>query len=365
MNRSVERRQFGAIGTVPGEILIGRRCTHPDRGRVRCPAAPLVAAGVRRAGHQAREVPHLRLIAGSEGGDGVSFTASYLDRDGCAVGLVAAAHRTDEAGLAAAREVIMTWSAVWRTRRVMIADVRNACVREPAGSASDTRRRRLGPLRDRACGAPAMTSPSPICPHVAQVHAEARRFADRGDHVVVIGNREHPEASALLALAPGRSVVVESEDDVAALHLPADRVSYLVQPGAVIEQAMPVLAGLRRRYPSLRGAHPDHLCYAGSDRTETIRLVTATSDRTILLGDPDGTAMPGPTVEAVHDPTLLRPAWLAGAECIGIVPAGPSSGRLLTRLVDLLSGLGPLSVVRRRVVTGIDSAAEHNMSNSL
>jgi hypothetical protein len=58
MNRSVERRQFGAIGTVPGEILIGRRCTHPDRGRVRHPAASLVAAEVRRAGHRAQEVPH-------------------------------------------------------------------------------------------------------------------------------------------------------------------------------------------------------------------------------------------------------------------------------------------------------------------
>jgi len=47
MNRSVERRQFGAIGTIPGEILVGHHYTHPVRGPVRCPAAPLVAAQAR------------------------------------------------------------------------------------------------------------------------------------------------------------------------------------------------------------------------------------------------------------------------------------------------------------------------------
>jgi 4-hydroxy-3-methylbut-2-enyl diphosphate reductase len=381
MNRSVERRQFGAIGTIPGEILVGHHYTHPVRGPVRCPAAPLVTAGLRRAGHRVREVPCLHLAAHGDG-DGSLFAASYIDRGGHAVGLVAAVHRADEARLAAAREVIMTWSAVWRTRRVMVADVRNACAASAfAVEIPGPRRRRfasLSPSRDRASGS-TMTMPPAVhvpedpgvaatCAHVARAHAEAQQFADNGDHLVVIGSRDHAEASALLARAPGRGVVVESEEEVAALDLPADRVGYLVQPGARIEAAMAVLASLRRRYPRSRGAHPDHLCYAGSDRLETIRLVIGASDRTILLGDPDATTScvtNAATVEVVDDPTLLRPAWLAGAECVGVVPAGPPGAALLPRLIGLFSGLGPLVVLHRRVITGIASAETGEVSNSL
>jgi 4-hydroxy-3-methylbut-2-enyl diphosphate reductase len=393
MNRSVERRKFGIIGTVPGEILVGRLYLHPARGPVHCPAAPLVAAGARRAGHRVRETSRLHLAACDD--DGVLFAASYLDRDGRAIGLAAAAHHTDEAGLAAAHELIMTWSAVWRTRRVVVADVRGACAgaryaHEPAGSTPVPTPRRTGSLPDvrehtsgdrttlrpavgalvrapgsaQGTGVPVVDA---VCPHVARAHAEAQRFADRGDHVVVIGRRGHAEASALLARAPGCGVVVESEEDVAALRLPADRVSFVVQPGMVLEQAMAVIAGLRRRYPSLRGAHPDHLCYAASDHLETIRLVAGTSDRTILLGDPDLTtlcALTASTVEVVRDPVVLRPAWLAGAECVGVVPVGPSGEQLTSQLVGLLSGLGPLSVVRRRVTTGFDAVEGQEMSNS-
>ncbi len=347
-----------------------------------CPAAPLVVAGLRRAGHRVRETSCLRLAAC---GEGELFAASYIDPDGHAIGLAAAAHQTDEAGLAAVREVIMTWSAVWRTRRVMVADIQDACTASPyaheaAGATPDHRRRRIDLVpaqRGRTSGARmtmALAVDSVVgavddatCPHVDRAHAEAQRFADRGDHVVIIGQRDHAEASALLALTPERSVVVESEEDVAALRLPADRVSYVVQPGTTIEGAMSALASLRLRYPRSRGAHPDHLCYAASDRLETTRLVIGGSDLTILLGDPEeaaSCATNAPTMEVLSDPTALQPSRLA-AECIGVVPVGQLGVRLLPRLVTVLSGLGPLAVIHRRITTRTDFAGSWEMTNAL
>ena len=127
-----------------------------------------------------------------------------------------------------------------------------------------------------------------------------------------------------------------------------------MQPGVAIESAKAVLAGLRRRYPRARSAHPDYLCYAASDRLATIRLVIDASDLTILLGDPEVTASNAASVEIVGDPaTTLRPSWLAAAECVGIASMDSSSVRPLTRLIDMLSGLGPLAVVHRRVTTRI------------
>ena len=48
------------------------------------------------------------------------------------------------------------------------------------------------------------------CPLVGKVHAEARRFAGRGDTVVLIGHDGHDETEGTLGEVPGRIQLVES-----------------------------------------------------------------------------------------------------------------------------------------------------------
>ncbi|MGH9059420.1 MAG: 4-hydroxy-3-methylbut-2-enyl diphosphate reductase, partial [Acidimicrobiales bacterium] len=57
------------------------------------------------------------------------------------------------------------------------------------------------------------------CPLVAKVHAEARRFADRGDLVVLIGHAGHEEVEGTMGEAPEQIVLVQSTEDVDALEL--------------------------------------------------------------------------------------------------------------------------------------------------
>ena len=65
------------------------------------------------------------------------------------------------------------------------------------------------------------------------------------------------------------------------------RVSYLLQPGIPVEDAAPVIAALRSRFPALHGPHPDGFCYAASDRAETVRVIASASDAVLVLGAPD------------------------------------------------------------------------------
>src|ERR1035438_2693319 len=48
------------------------------------------------------------------------------------------------------------------------------------------------------------------CPLVTKVHAEARRFAARGDTVILIGHAGHEEAEGTLGQAPGSTILVET-----------------------------------------------------------------------------------------------------------------------------------------------------------
>ena len=146
----------------------------------------------------------------------------------------------------------------------------------------------------------------------------------------------------------------------AALRVDPARISYIVSPGTVIEEAASVIRALRARYPHLRGQHPDGFCYTTSDRMESARAVSAVCDIVFVLGSassPETGALAdvarssGKPVHIVDDLTHLRPDHLPGAENIGIV-VSPSGPPLLCRtVVGALSGLGPMSLLLRRVST--------------
>jgi 4-hydroxy-3-methylbut-2-enyl diphosphate reductase len=372
---------------MPGTLVVGW-FEHPSRGRVRCSAAPLVAASLRRLGHQVRE-EHGWLKPEPGSADGVLFTASYLDRTGCSVGFGVAAHNSDRAGMCAARDAVDAWSAVWRTRRVMVASAGPLCTgvqraQQIVRRVPQARRRWIASIEDLndvpsevTAALPAQGVPLVVrstanargmemidatCPIVSAAYVELHRFTQRGDHVIVVGKSDHAAVSALIGQAPGKVVVVESVEEVAALQLDPDQLSYMIQPGVMIDEAVRVVAALRARYPRIRGAHPDGLCYQASDRAETVRIVAAACDRMFILGTPDSAdtaelialaASPRTSVHVIDDPTQLRPSWLAGAECIGVAVGQSAPPSLQQTLVHILSGLGPMSVVHRQVTTDI------------
>jgi 4-hydroxy-3-methylbut-2-enyl diphosphate reductase len=329
MNRSVERRRVAVRGTRSGELVVGW-FVHPTRGRVRCPAAPLVAANLRTQGHRVRE-EHGWLEPAAGDTDGVMFAASYLDPSGAAIGLAVAAHHADQAAIRTAQEAVHAWSAAWRSRRLVVAAAEPCCASE--------------------------SSPLDACPRVVAARQAVDRFAQRGDTIVLIG---HPALGPLSA----DMVRVASAAEVADLQLDPDRVSYLVTPGTVLEQATPVVTALRARYPRLRGAHPGSLCYVASDQLATVRAVATRCDRFIVLGDPNATdtaelVRAAGTRKPVHVLDRLdqvRSAWFAGAESVGLATARSTPPLLLHALIDALSGMGPMSVVRQRVVTELASS---------
>src|SRR5436189_1731027 len=52
------------------------------------------------------------------------------------------------------------------------------------------------------------------CPLVTKVHVEARKFAEQGYTIVLIGHAGHEEVEGTTGEAPERIVLIESEEDV-------------------------------------------------------------------------------------------------------------------------------------------------------
>ena len=407
-------REFVAPGiqVTPGEVLVPTEVGDPVRGPVPCPAAPLVGGSLARKGKQVGYAPvgHCVDPSDDEGGAAV-FVATCLHRDGTTAAVAAAASPVDRVAVAAARAAVDEWSAVFGTRRLLAAAspwcdgatqaldaVRRAVegrgtvhvcgelagdaeaiaglaeqgvvfVRSldqvPDGAAVVFPAHGAGPEAHAEAETRGLEVIDATCPLVARVHAEARKFAERGDDLVLIGQPDHAAVAGIVGQAPEKTTVVSisTPASTSALQVAdARQVSYLVQPGIPVEDFAPVTAALRSRFPAVRGPHPDGFCYAASDRAETIRVIASASDVMLVLGSPDspdskqisGLARAcGARTHVIGEPGDIVPAMLSGTSAIGVAESTSARPALAGQVTRALSGLGPLSVTNRRVSTDI------------
>ncbi|TDV55369.1 4-hydroxy-3-methylbut-2-enyl diphosphate reductase [Actinophytocola oryzae] len=299
---------------------------HPDRGWVHCPANCLLAAHLRGVGLRVRTVDAVISPGRGEPGEALLLAMSYVDIDGFAVGLGAAAQAVDHVGIAAIEDAVGIWSGVVRTRRALLAS----------------------PLSVAAAKGTALAA------------ERAREFADRGDTVLVVGQAGRA-ASEVLARAPHATALITSTTRARTATAPApEKVSFVVAPGIAIEDAVDIVAVLRARFPSLRGQYPGEFCYEASDQREAVRSVTAASDL-VLICDPDGDSATqemvrsigsgAPGVRRLTQTGQICAQWLTDVATVGLVSTSPGGERLAWEVVAALSGLGPLAVATRAVST--------------
>jgi 4-hydroxy-3-methylbut-2-en-1-yl diphosphate reductase len=358
----------------------------PERGQVRCDAAPLLATELASQRVPSRVRPP---VDGPGEPNGVLLAVSYTDRRGVAAGFAVAAHRDDAAGVVAAEEAIDRWRGLLRSRRLLVADVPALCwgghraarmirQRRPAvslglqtgdpdglpvvGDLVPDRGSVLVPSQGAPLAARAEIAARGIpvvdatCPLVATAQADAMARADDSDLVVVIGDPAHAAARVLLSYAGDAAVLAASPQDVAVLTAPSSNVSFVIEPGLSAERAMPVLRALRTRFPRLHGHHFDAFCDATSDREQTIMSVALASELTfVLAADPaearriaDLAAVPVQVVARLGD---LNPSVLNDATSLGLVTGLSADPALARELTMAISGLGPLSVRRRSART--------------
>src|SRR3954453_6944070 len=92
----------------------------------------------------------------------------------------------------------------------------------PAGSPVVFSAHGVAPSVREAADARRLTSIDATCPLVTKVHTQARRFAERGYTVVLIGHAGHEEVVGTTGEAPESIVLVESVADAERVALPDD-----------------------------------------------------------------------------------------------------------------------------------------------
>lgn len=199
------------------------------------------------------------------------------------------------------------------------------------------------------------------CPLVSKVHAEARRFAARGDTVVLIGHAGHEEVEGTLGQAPESTVLIQHPEDARNLDVPdPSRVSYLTQTTLAIDETAEVIEALRERLPLLGEPPSDDICYATTNRQNAVRALLDEADLLLVVGSANSSnslrlvelaTRRGVAAYLIDGPQDIDPTWLENAATVAVSAGASAPPILVDRVVEALSKAGTITVEERTVTT--------------
>jgi 4-hydroxy-3-methylbut-2-enyl diphosphate reductase len=199
------------------------------------------------------------------------------------------------------------------------------------------------------------------CPLVSKVHAEARHFAADGDTIFLVGHVGHEEVEGTQGEAPGAIRIVQDVHEAELVDVPdPERVSFLTQTTLAVDETNEVVDVLRSRFPQLRGPKTDDICYATTNRQQSVRAVAEQADVVLVVGSKTSSnslrlvevaQREGASAYLVDDEADVDVAWLRGASAIGLTAGASAPEELVDRLVAALGALGAINVEERTTTT--------------
>ncbi len=198
------------------------------------------------------------------------------------------------------------------------------------------------------------------CPLVTKVHVEARKFAQRGYTIVLIGHEGHEEVEGTTGEAPDQTVLVQTEEDVDTLEVDdPDRIAYITQTTLSVDETSSIIARLKERFPNAVGPKTDDICYATTNRQAAVKELSRECDLVLVIGSTNSSNSNrlvevarehGADSHLIDNHLQVDEAWLEGVETVGITSGASAPEELVERLVEFFRERGATDVSELRTV---------------
>ena len=244
-------------------------------------------------------------------------------------------------------------------------------VRERGGKLSDTvvfSAHGVSPAVREQADALGLATIDATCPLVTKVHSEAKKYARRGYHILLIGDSTtHQEVVGTRGEAPDQTTVVSvvgnrKHDpelaDAETVSVPdPEKVLVLTQTTLSVDDTNRTIEILRKRFPKLVTPTRDDLCYATKNRQDAVRRIASdvelflvvtssySSNGMRLLELADSLTGNAKRLESVAD---IREGWLCGIRSVGLTSAASTPDDLVQEIVSFFRERNPaLQVVEQ------------------
>ena len=192
------------------------------------------------------------------------------------------------------------------------------------------------------------------CPLVTKVHLEAIRFARQKYRIILIGHPGHEEVEGTMGEADSRIALVSSVAEAETVEVEdPDRVAYITQTTLSMEDTRPIVEALKRRFPRIAGPAKADICYATQNRQVAVRALARHAPVILVIGSKNSSnsnrlveeaELAGARAYLVDDASGVDPAWLEGADTVGLTSGASAPEFLVDQMVAHLKSLGAVEV---------------------
>ncbi len=199
-----------------------------------------------------------------------------------------------------------------------------------------------------------------VCPLVTKVHVQARRYAEEGYTIVLIGHAGHEEVVGTTGEAPDATILVQTVEEAEALELPPDaKLAYVTQTTLSVDETGEIITALRRRFPEIRAPRKEDICYATSNRQWAVKEMLSEIDLLLVIGSRNSSnsnrlvetaVAAGTAAHLIDDETEIDEDWLEGVETVGITSGASAPEKLVARVCDWFRARGVDDIEAYRLV---------------
>ena len=193
-----------------------------------------------------------------------------------------------------------------------------------------------------------------VCPLVSKVHAEARRYADSGHLVALVGHADHVEVIGTQGERPEATVVVESPEQAAQLDSGGKPIAVISQTTLSLDDVRSTVDALETRFGGLKRPAADDICYATQNRQDAVKRLAEEATLILVIGSPTSSNAQrlvevarnaGAAAELIDGESELGKESLAGHAVVGLTAGASTPEELVEATISRLAAHGYADVV--------------------
>ncbi len=189
------------------------------------------------------------------------------------------------------------------------------------------------------------------CPLVTKVHLETKKAARDGFDVLLVGHEGHDEVEGTKGEAPERTRVVDTPQDVQALHAGSRPIFVVTQTTLSVDDTRETIDAIRARYPEAQIRND--ICYATTNRQAAVKEIAQRAGLVIVVGSANSSnsvrlcevaktmGVPSYRVDGMDE---IDPAWYDGVDVVGITAGASVPDELLEPIIQDLRARGVTTV---------------------
>ena len=188
------------------------------------------------------------------------------------------------------------------------------------------------------------------CPLVTKVHVSARKFAEQGYAIILIGHQGHEEVEGTTGEAPDAITLVETIADVDKLEVEnPERVAFITQTTLSVDETAAIIARLRERFPKIVSSKSDDICYATTNRQIAVKQLAVECELVLVIGSTNSSNSNrlvevarerGAASHLIDNASQVQEQWLDGVQTVGITSGASAPEELVAELVEFFRKRG-------------------------